>query len=234
MSTGGGGYEQSRLYPSEVMTRLYLSSHALAYDPAILLNLNVTHVVNVTPDHPNAPRTDALKERPPIKYHRIPIVDDSSENIREYLTDAVAFISDAIDKGGVVLVHCRHGQSRSATVVGAWLMAKFSMTRDEALTHMKKCRPRVSPNGGFLGQLNEWASDYRQGRAASTARGADADKVLSETDRWMLRSNLDRVLQAHDGGSRCSRFPGLGSPEKKVAVLVLPGSLSPPHAYHIK
>jgi len=105
--TGESGYEPSRLYPSEIMSRLYLSSHALAYDPVVLLNLRVTHVVNVTPDHPNCPR---IKERPPIRYHRIPIVDDAKENVREYLSDAVAFISDAIQSGGVVLVHCRHGQ----------------------------------------------------------------------------------------------------------------------------
>ena len=121
-------------------------------------------------------------------------------------------------------------------MVGAWLMSKFSMTRDEALAHMKDCRPRVSPNGGFLGQLNEWASDYRQGQTVSTGGGADVNKALSETDRWMVQSNLDRVLQAHahGGSSRWTRFPGLEAKKKPVAVLVLPGSLSPPHAYHVK
>ena len=41
---------------------------------------------------------------------------------QEMLIEGVRFINDNISKGGRVYVHCKAGRSRSATLVGCYLM----------------------------------------------------------------------------------------------------------------
>jgi len=176
MCTDCATFEAGRLYPSHITRTvpltaqpcrrfvieeeasfggpLFLSSHALAADPVVLRALGVTHVVNVTPDHPNA---DHLKA-PTIRFLRIPVVDTYTEDLRPHFARACEFIDAAFarEAGAVVLVHCRHGQSRSATVVARWLMHRDrSLDTETTLSYLRECRPRVSPNNGFKQQLLE-------------------------------------------------------------------------------
>lgn len=152
---------------------LYLSSHALAHDPAVLRALGITHVINVTPDHPNAPGMEHPHHEGIVSYLRIPVVDSVDVDIGQYFAQACEFIDRAFDRprgarAPAVLVHCRHGQSRSGTIVAAWLMhrsrsehgvAAGLASATAAVRYLKECRPRVSPNGGFLKQLEEAAAD---------------------------------------------------------------------------
>ena len=48
-----------------------------------------------------------------------------------------------------VLVHCAMGMSRSATVVIMYLMKKFNLCLDDALSLVKERRHVVDPNSGF-------------------------------------------------------------------------------------
>ncbi len=63
------------------------------------------------------------------------------------------FISKAIDSGGKVLVHCKMGISRSATVTIAYVMKKYAWSLDKALDVVKTRRTIVKPNKSFLKQL---------------------------------------------------------------------------------
>jgi len=169
MCTDYAAFEPDRLYPSQITRTpamapqcrpfvieeevcfggaLFLSSHALAADPVVLAALGVTHVVNVTPDHPNA---DLLN----IRFLRIPVVDNGTEDLSSHFARACEFIDRAFEReGAVVLVHCRHGQSRSAAVVARWLMHRDeSLDTPTTLDYLRECRPRVRPNGGFQQQL---------------------------------------------------------------------------------
>lgn len=61
-------------------------------------------------------------------------------------------------KGGRALVHCRMGLSRSAATVLAYAMKEFGWSLERALRHVRRCRPDVQPNPGFMRQL-----DFYQG-----------------------------------------------------------------------
>lgn len=54
-----------------------------------------------------------------------------------------------------VLIHCEAGISRSPTITVAYLIYKKNMEALEAYNFVKKLRPIVSPNFGFMGQLME-------------------------------------------------------------------------------
>eukprot|EP00928_Gymnodinium_smaydae_P039892 TRINITY_DN27157_c0_g1_i1.p1 TRINITY_DN27157_c0_g1~~TRINITY_DN27157_c0_g1_i1.p1 ORF type:complete len:293 (+),score=16.11 TRINITY_DN27157_c0_g1_i1:119-997(+) len=146
-----GGFEEDRVFPSCIVDRLFLGHWAVASDVHVVRTcLQATHVVNCTRDHPSCFEADG------VSYFRVPVRDDQTEDILAYLDGATVFIDNALSSGGVVLVHCKHGQSRSASVVVAWLMRFRRMNLEDSLAHLKRCRPRVGPNCGFIKQLQKF------------------------------------------------------------------------------
>ena len=79
----------------------------------------------------------------------INIMDFDSENIIQYFGECLNFIKGN-DK---VFVHCAAGESRSATIVIAYLMWKNKMVFDKAYDFVKQKRSRIYPNFGFRQQL---------------------------------------------------------------------------------
>lgn len=75
-----------------------------------------------------------------LPYHNVPVLDLTSPT-REQLDESLAFIRQHADRG-VVLVHCKVGYSRTAAVVGAYLLETGqAASADEALEHLRQARP---------------------------------------------------------------------------------------------
>jgi protein-tyrosine phosphatase len=91
---------------------------------------------------------------------RVPVVDERDNQIKNYFDKANNFIESALRENECnrVLIHCKHGQSRSATIAAAWLVAFSSHSVSSALSHLKYCRPKVRPNDGFIQQLHDFES----------------------------------------------------------------------------
>ena len=79
----------------------------------------------------------------------INIMDYDSENIIQYFGECLNFIKGP-EK---VFVHCAAGESRSATIVIAYLMWQKKLTFDKAYNFVKQKRSRIYPNFGFRQQL---------------------------------------------------------------------------------
>jgi len=84
----------------------------------------------------------------------IPVQDSEYADILIHLPDACRFIQKAVDDGGHVLVHCRMGISRSATVIAAYLMSTRHIPVQKALAIIKRARPQIQPNYGFIKELH--------------------------------------------------------------------------------
>jgi len=84
----------------------------------------------------------------------IPVQDSEYDDILIHLPDASRFIRTALDAGGKVLVHCLMGISRSATVVAAYLMSTRHISVHKAISVIKRARPRIQPNYGFIKELH--------------------------------------------------------------------------------
>ncbi|KAJ5765291.1 hypothetical protein N7520_004850 [Penicillium odoratum] len=54
-----------------------------------------------------------------------------------------------------ILIHCRYGKSRSATMVVAYLMRKFRLPRDDIMKYVE-VKQHINPNPGFMRQLEFW------------------------------------------------------------------------------
>eukprot|EP01113_Clastostelium_recurvatum_P043321 TRINITY_DN7139_c0_g1_i2.p1 TRINITY_DN7139_c0_g1~~TRINITY_DN7139_c0_g1_i2.p1 ORF type:complete len:217 (-),score=7.85 TRINITY_DN7139_c0_g1_i2:116-712(-) len=83
-------------------------------------------------------------------------LDTPRQSIIDEIRHATEYIHHAIQRGDTVLVHCRKGRSRSASIVIAYLMRYHNMTYDIALEHTRGRRPIIQPNEGFQQQLRAY------------------------------------------------------------------------------
>jgi Dual specificity phosphatase, catalytic domain len=138
--------------PCQVLPGLFIGPIGAARNLKALRKRGITHIFNVSPIVPCYFRDNPEGA---FTYHLVPIYDDASVDLLPHLEAAVEFIATGRKSGGV-LVHCYAGQSRSASFVIAYLMAKEHMSLPEAWAAVRKARPCVQPNQGFLRQLAEY------------------------------------------------------------------------------
>lgn len=92
----------------------------------------------------------------PCQVLLIDILDMEEELLLPHLQNCIVFLKKRLMrnvKPAAVLVHCVYGQSRSAAICVAFLMAMQSKTLLEAYDVVQKARPCISINPGFLRQL---------------------------------------------------------------------------------
>ncbi|XP_064476397.1 dual specificity protein phosphatase 3-like [Ornithodoros turicata] len=141
---------------NEVFSNIYISDGTTAMCTGLLRRLGITHVLNAAM---GSDRSYCLINTNPafykpsgIKFHGVEALDLMSFRLDPYFEECADFIADGLASGGKVLVHCRQGISRSATLVLAYLMIKRGMTAQEAL-RVVRARREIIPNDGFLQQL---------------------------------------------------------------------------------
>lgn len=90
--------------------------------------------------------------------------------------------------GGLTLVHCVAGVSRSATLCLAYLVKHRGMSLREAYVHLKKARPCVRPNCGFFNQLIDFERKTRGNASVSmvTVLGVLVPDVYQDDYQNML------------------------------------------------
>ena len=88
-------------------------------------------------------------------------------NIRQHVLPAAAFYPRGARQGEQILVHCHAGISRSSTIVLLHLMINRGLPLNKALAYLKKMRPQVQPNSGFMRYLvavdDKLRGEYRRG-----------------------------------------------------------------------
>jgi len=144
-------YEGS--FPHDILdSRLFLGSFKQSEKYALLKELKITHIINITAECEN------VHEDKGIKYLKISILDESDKEIHNYFKEAYDFIHDALseDSNNNVLIHCAMGKSRSATITIMFLMKRFSWNFEKAFMFVKRKREIVNPNEGFIQRLLEF------------------------------------------------------------------------------
>jgi len=139
---------------SEITPNIFLSG--IDYTPEDLRDKEITHIVNISTTEDN-PHPDITTLFINIPDGGEPSID--GKTIEEYFPQTYAFIQNAIDAGGKVLVHCRMGISRSATIVIAYLMKALNKHFVEVLAMVKTKRPIVEPCLAFTWKLMEFQKE---------------------------------------------------------------------------
>lgn len=142
-------YRKDDNLPCKIQEGLYLGSVGAAYNKEELLNLRITHILVVA-------NTIEAPYPCDFQYKQIEVRDSADVNLEEYFDACFAFIDEAKQSGGAVLIHCFAGRSRSVTVVVAYLMKTYRMSFYHALELVKSKRPQAAPNPGFIMQLRNF------------------------------------------------------------------------------
>lgn len=110
---------------------------------------SVRHIINVTREIDNF--------FPGIfNYFNIRVYDDDKTNLLKYWDNTYKYITRAKSEGSKVLVHCKMGVSRSASVVIAYAMKAYNWDFHNALDHVKRQRSCIKPNKNFMSQLETY------------------------------------------------------------------------------
>jgi len=159
---------------SKITDRILITDVWNAFDPEIIRNHRVTHIISVMRDEDvpalaraqlgSASSRDG-KSLTGLTRLSIPIADSQNTSLLDVLPEALGFIDDALNerRDSIVLVHCYAGVSRSPSCVIAHLMDTMDISMLAGFKKVREARPCIRPNQNFLGQLRVWGN-LRQDR----------------------------------------------------------------------
>ncbi|XP_076454666.1 dual specificity protein phosphatase 12-like [Babylonia areolata] len=131
----------------EIMPKLFLGGITGIFEPSALRQRGITHVLTLMD------RALPGELMSGFTYQHVFALDMYDHDLLRDMEECLAFVEEGMQQGAV-LVHCQVGASRSATVVIAYVMRTYTMSRAAALEFVQLRRPIVSPNQGFLQQLD--------------------------------------------------------------------------------
>ncbi|KAI9465904.1 hypothetical protein BJY52DRAFT_1113303 [Lactarius psammicola] len=113
--------------------------------------------------------------------HQIPLDDTEEADVLQHLIPAITFIQAELDKDRGVLVHCQAGASRSATVTAAYVMYSQNLDASTAIDLIRKVRPSINPNAGFMAQLEIFhQASYKVSRRDKATRMFYLERAVEE------------------------------------------------------
>ncbi|XP_005090081.1 dual specificity protein phosphatase 18 [Aplysia californica] len=136
---------------SPVTDQVLLTGVAGVSDTTMLLDAQVTHVLNLARELSDLTYPETLTE-----VRRVSLRDAEDENLLPHLDELADYVHDVTESGGRIVVHCVAGVSRSASVCIAYLMKHRDMTLREAHQRVKEAREVINPNSGFWAALIEY------------------------------------------------------------------------------
>jgi len=183
---------------------VFISDMDAANDSELLDSLAVTHIITLNHQIPFPTR---------FEYYPINIDDAPNEDIFQYFDDTYEFIEQsqrnlAGGSGYSCLVHCAAGVSRSASIVLAYMMRKLRIPLDTAIEELRRDRPYIEPNLGFLVQLR--AYQFQLGIPDSQPATSHPEPVFTSENQLVSVYNSADILFRPPGPvpiTVYSRFP---------------------------
>lgn len=126
-----------------ITDNVFIGNLTAALSTDVRKKLGITHILSVCTEYSSTDHNHLT----------IPVQDSEYEDLLIHLPRACSFIQSALAQGGKVLVHCAMGVSRSPTVVCAYLMSTQRLSARAAIQYVRKRRPKIHPNYGFMKQL---------------------------------------------------------------------------------
>ena len=130
---------------------LLISSQDVPNDLSLIQQFGITHILSLLPGFELNPLVVPL-----IRQHlTLDLYDEECFSLDSEVVDkAMEFIKKVEGiKEAKVLIHCNAGISRAPSVALMYLIKCQHLSFDDAWTLVKKSRPSIKPNDGFLRQL---------------------------------------------------------------------------------
>lgn len=126
----------------------------------------------------------------------------------------VCFADEARKQERGVLVHCLAGVSRSVTITVAYLMARLSLSLNDAFNLVRARKSNVAPNFHFMEQLHTFERELNlSGKRSDTIKceNCGSEKLESETCKCTMSgsnylSPFSIIGQSPDSGIEFDRW----------------------------
>jgi len=123
---------------NQIIPNVYLGNINCANNQQFLIDNNIQSIINCTM---NEPFNEYFDTRSKLRL----TINDSKEieNIDQFkkqIFEAIYFIENSLSNDKPVYIHCYWGLMRSATVVAAYLMKKYNMPKDDAISIIREKR----------------------------------------------------------------------------------------------
>ncbi|KAL7672859.1 hypothetical protein ACOME3_007738 [Neoechinorhynchus agilis] len=135
---------------------LFLGNYISSIDVEKLRSLGINNILNVASreiDDDVSILMASAKSSLPFKVKKLHVDDNETSDLLSIIVEAVYFIDKVRKENEKVLVHCSQGQSRSLSIVLAYIMLVYRKPFEKCLGNLRKRRPCVLPNDGFVRQL---------------------------------------------------------------------------------
>ena len=136
-----------------VIDNLFIGSYDDSIDTNQLVKNNILHVINV------AKECNHYNKLNNITYHKFDIDDckNFSENVFNDVFNLINMFSENREN---VIIHCKHGMSRSATFVLYYLIKKHNFSLEKSIKYLKKCRNIVDPSIVLINMLTKYDTSF--------------------------------------------------------------------------
>lgn len=130
-------YKYNEKDVNEVIPNLWLGNLKSAYSKHFLTKYNIKYIISIFENF------DTKYKFNNITYLYIPIKDKYiySSNLIHLFNTTNDFIKSALDNNSPILVHCKRGHHRSASLVAAFLIKHKNIDYTQAITYINKLRP---------------------------------------------------------------------------------------------
>lgn len=167
---------------TEIFPHVYLGSEWNASNLDELSKNGVCHILNVTREIDNFfPGM--------FNYLNVRVYDDEKTDLLKHWDNTFKYITKAKSEGSKVLVHCKMGVSRSASVVIAYAMKAYNWDFKKALEYVQNKRNCIKPNASFISQLETYQGIL------------DAMKNKEKLQRSKSETNLKSSVNSHSSAA---------------------------------
>ena len=154
----------------EILPRMFLGSLVAAKREIQHGTLGVTHLVSLEASWPSAALRSHLTGDRDIAVLHHAIVEKHCQGPKapammwKIFPETLAFVRQGLAEGGVVLLHCTHGVTRSAAIATLLRAKLCAEALHRAYAHIQRVRPVVMVpgfSGGLPGGETDWHHFFR-------------------------------------------------------------------------
>lgn len=169
-------------------------------------------------------------------YLNVRVYDDEKTDLLKHWDDTFKYITKAKKEGSKVLVHCKMGVSRSASVVIAYAMKAYNWDFSQAWKHVKEKRNCIKPNNSFLLQLETYQGILDAMKNKEKLQRSKSDTNLKSPSSVKDQSKKEEKIDDRSNGlqeisglelKKSNQRPKSWSPNVELAENMLPSGKDP-------
>jgi len=119
----------------KIFSNIWLGNFRTALSEKFIRDNNIKYIINATIEIPNLFNN--------IEYYNFSYRDFNvcgKNDMNDYFNETSEFIKKALEKNENILIHCKKGHNRSATIIMAFMIKYLKCTPLESKLHIQKFR----------------------------------------------------------------------------------------------